>query len=116
LCKILTSNEINIDPIQILHYVCEDDIIVDITTQVVIIVWPAVRHNATKFPDFFAISLPLWEHHSTTTVPHCKHLSLQEILVVLQCYVFVDYGLYLTSETAVSRMVMLKIPIRMLIL
>jgi len=57
------------DPIQILRYVCEDDIIVHITKPVVIIIWLAVRHNATKIPDLTAISLPLWEHHPTTTVP-----------------------------------------------
>jgi len=68
-CKVLTLNEMTIDPIQILRYVCEDDIIVDITMLAVVIIWLAVRHNATNFPYLTAISLPLWEHHPTTSIP-----------------------------------------------
>jgi len=59
----------SIDPIQILCYVCEDDVIFDITLLVVVIIWLAVRHDATKLPDLAAIALPLWENHPTTTVP-----------------------------------------------
>jgi len=66
---VLTLNEIKIDPIQILRYVCEDDIIVDITALVVIIIWLAARYDATKFPDLSAISLPLWEYQPTTSIP-----------------------------------------------
>ena len=67
--KVLTLKETKIDPIQILRYICEDHIIVEITKLADVIIWLAVRNNATKFPDFTAISLPLWEHHPTTTVP-----------------------------------------------
>jgi len=68
----------NIDPTKILRYVCEDNIIVEITTPVVIIIWLAVRHKATKFPDFTAISLPLWEHQSTTTIPTTNTIACKK--------------------------------------
>jgi len=88
----------HIDPTEILRYVCEDNITVAITTLAVTIIWPHVRHDATKFPDLTAISLPLWEHHPTTTVPFANMTACKkfETLVVLNSYVFVDYGLYCT--------------------
>ena len=78
----------HINPLQILCYVCEDNIVLDITTLDVIIIWPAVRDEATKLPDLPATALNLWEHHPTTTVPITNNTACKKFgkLVVLQCY------------------------------